>query len=106
MTSLVACDPLEAGPKQQRVSLQDSKRTLKNLRLKTDRKRLIEDDGFQTLDKRHGSMKIGKKIPSLPPTGFQTFNSAQAPPPTAESSDSEIEDEEAGESNPTAVGPP
>ncbi|GFY69023.1 hypothetical protein TNIN_69251, partial [Trichonephila inaurata madagascariensis] len=35
-----------------------SKRTLKNLRLKSDRKRLIDDDGFQTPDKRHTSKKI------------------------------------------------
>ncbi|GFV07657.1 RNA-directed DNA polymerase from mobile element jockey [Trichonephila clavipes] len=49
-----------------------SKRTLKNLRLKTDKKRLIDDDGFQTPDKRH----ITKKKP----------------------------DEDAGKSNPTAVG--
>ncbi|GFY53864.1 hypothetical protein TNIN_89781 [Trichonephila inaurata madagascariensis] len=38
-----------------------SKRTLKNLRLKTDRKRLIDDDGFQTPDKRHTAKKIGSK---------------------------------------------
>ncbi|GFY48615.1 hypothetical protein TNIN_207601 [Trichonephila inaurata madagascariensis] len=36
-----------------------SKRTLKNLRLKSDRKRLIDDDGFQTPDKRHTAKKIG-----------------------------------------------
>ncbi|GFV57870.1 nucleic-acid-binding protein from transposon X-element [Trichonephila clavipes] len=64
-----------------------SKRTLKNLRLKTDKKRLIDDDGFQTPDKRHTAKKI-------------------APPPPAESSDSEIEDEDTGKSNPTAVGTP
>ncbi|GFW08284.1 RNA-directed DNA polymerase from mobile element jockey [Trichonephila clavipes] len=64
-----------------------SKRTLKNLRLKTDKKRLTDDDGFQTPDKRHTANKI-------------------APPPPAESSDSEIEDEDAGKSNPTAVGTP
>ncbi|GFU63230.1 RNA-directed DNA polymerase from mobile element jockey [Trichonephila clavipes] len=61
-----------------------SKRTLKNLRLKTDKKRLIDDDGFQTPDKRHTAKRI-------------------APPPPAESSDSEIEDEDAGKSNPTAA---
>ncbi|GFV54142.1 hypothetical protein TNCV_1027141 [Trichonephila clavipes] len=44
-----------------------SNRTLKNLRLKTDRKRLIDDDGFQTPDKRHTAKKIGMKNPSLPP---------------------------------------
>ncbi|GFV14694.1 RNA-directed DNA polymerase from mobile element jockey [Trichonephila clavipes] len=82
------------------------KRTLKNLRLKTDRKRLIDDDGFQTPDKRHTAKKIGKKNPSLPPTTFQTPNPAQAPPPPAESRDSEIEDEDGGKSNPTAVGAP
>ncbi|GFY71035.1 hypothetical protein TNIN_109591 [Trichonephila inaurata madagascariensis] len=71
------------------------KRTLKNLRLKSDRKRLIDDDGFQTPDKRHTSKKIGKKNPSLPPTTSQTSN----PTPPAESSDSEIEDEDAGKSN-------
>ncbi|GFU97091.1 nucleic-acid-binding protein from transposon X-element [Trichonephila clavipes] len=83
-----------------------SKRTLKNLRLKTDKKRLIDDDGFQTPDKRHTARKIGKKNPSLPPTTSQTSNPAQAPPPPAESSDSEIEDEDTGKSNPTAVGTP
>ncbi|GFX83425.1 hypothetical protein TNCV_4537751 [Trichonephila clavipes] len=57
-----------------------SKRTLKNLRLKTDKKRLIDDDGFQTPDKRHTAKKIGKKNPSLPPTTSQTSNPAQAPP--------------------------
>ncbi|GFS83770.1 RNA-directed DNA polymerase from mobile element jockey [Trichonephila clavipes] len=64
-----------------------SKRTLKNLRLKTDKKRLIDDDGFQTPDKRHTAKKI-------------------APLPPAESSDSEIEDEGAGKSNITAAGTP
>ncbi|GFX78124.1 hypothetical protein TNCV_5134721 [Trichonephila clavipes] len=83
-----------------------SKRTLKNLRLETDKKRLIDDDGFQTPDKRHTANKIGKKNPSLPPTTSQTSNTAQTPPPSAESSDSEIEDEDAGKNNPTAVGPP
>ncbi|GFV12126.1 hypothetical protein TNCV_4421891 [Trichonephila clavipes] len=53
-----------------------SKRTLKNLRLKTDKKRLIDDDGFQTPDKRHTAKKIGKKNPSLPPTTSQTSNPA------------------------------
>ncbi|GFW32045.1 RNA-directed DNA polymerase from mobile element jockey [Trichonephila clavipes] len=81
-----------------------SKRTLKNLRLKTDNKRLIDDDGFQTPDKRHTAKKICKKNPSLPPTTSQTSTPAQAPPPPAESSDSEIENEDAGKSNPTAVG--
>ncbi|GFY15748.1 RNA-directed DNA polymerase from mobile element jockey [Trichonephila clavipes] len=71
-----------------------SKRTLKNLRLKTDKKRLIDDDGFQTPDKRHTAKKIGKKNPSLPPATSQTSDPAQAPPPPAESSDSEIEDED------------
>ncbi|GFY75183.1 hypothetical protein TNIN_351491 [Trichonephila inaurata madagascariensis] len=83
-----------------------SKRTLKNLRLKTDKKRLIDDDGFQIPDKRHTTKKIGKKNPSLPPTTSQTSNPAQAPPPPAESSDSEIEDEDAGKSNPTVVSTP
>ncbi|GFY54610.1 hypothetical protein TNIN_228741 [Trichonephila inaurata madagascariensis] len=50
--------------------------------------------------------KIGKKNPFLPPSASQTSNSGQGPPPTAESSDSEIEDEEAGKSNSTAVGTP
>ncbi|GFY49819.1 hypothetical protein TNIN_105331 [Trichonephila inaurata madagascariensis] len=45
-----------------------NKRTLKkNLRLKTDKKRLIDDDGFQTPDKRHTAKKISKKNPSLSP---------------------------------------
>ncbi|GFU51630.1 uncharacterized protein TNCV_82601 [Trichonephila clavipes] len=83
-----------------------SKRTLKNLRLKTDKERLIDDDGFQTPDKRHTTKKIDKKNPSLPPTTSQTSNPAQALPPPAESSDSEIEDEDTGKSNPTAVGTP
>ncbi|GFY61159.1 hypothetical protein TNIN_448261 [Trichonephila inaurata madagascariensis] len=83
-----------------------SKRTLKNLRLKSDRKRLIDDDGFQTPDKRHTTKKIGKKNASLPPTTSQTSNPTQFLPPPAESSDSEIEDEDAGESNPPAVGTP
>ncbi|GFW21925.1 hypothetical protein TNCV_4822081 [Trichonephila clavipes] len=83
-----------------------SKRTLKNLRLKTNKKRLIDDDGFQTPDKRHTTKKICKKNPSLPPTTSQTSNPAQAPPPPAESSDSEIEDEDAGKSNSTAIGTP
>ncbi|GFY62287.1 hypothetical protein TNIN_47711 [Trichonephila inaurata madagascariensis] len=52
------------------------------------------------------SEKIGKKNPSLPPTTSQTSNPTQSPPPPAESSDSEIEDEDAGKSNPTAVGTP
>ncbi|GFU30647.1 RNA-directed DNA polymerase from mobile element jockey [Trichonephila clavipes] len=42
--------------------------------------RLIDDDGFQTPDKRHTAKKIGKKNPSLPPTTSQTSNTAQAPP--------------------------
>ncbi|GFX09001.1 RNA-directed DNA polymerase from mobile element jockey [Trichonephila clavipes] len=75
-----------------------SKRTLKNLRLKTDRKRLIGDDGFQTRDKKHTAKKINKKNPFLPTTTSQTSNPAQAPPPPAESSDS------AG--GPTAFGTP
>ncbi|GFY71518.1 hypothetical protein TNIN_492351 [Trichonephila inaurata madagascariensis] len=83
-----------------------SKRTLKKLKLKTDRKRLIDDDEFQTPDKRHTAKKIGKKNPSLPPTTSQTSYPAQAPPPPAESSDSEIEDEDAGKSNPTDVDTP
>ncbi|GFY55691.1 hypothetical protein TNIN_246001 [Trichonephila inaurata madagascariensis] len=82
-----------------------SKRTLRNLRLKTDRKRLIDDDGFQTTDERHTAKKIGgKKNPSLPPTTSQTSNPAQAPPPPTESSDSEDEGEDAGKSKPTVVG--
>ncbi|GFS39208.1 hypothetical protein TNIN_103291, partial [Trichonephila inaurata madagascariensis] len=56
-----------------------SKRTLKNLRLKSDRKRLIDDDGFQTPDKRHTAKKIGKKNPSLPPTTSRTSNPTQSP---------------------------
>ncbi|GFT80807.1 RNA-directed DNA polymerase from mobile element jockey [Trichonephila clavipes] len=80
------------------------KRSLKNLRLKIDKKRLIDDDGFHTPDQRHTAKKIGKKKPSLPPTTSQTSNPAQAPPQPAESSDSEIEDEDAGKSNSTAVG--
>ncbi|GFX08679.1 hypothetical protein TNCV_62061 [Trichonephila clavipes] len=72
-----------------------SKRILKNLRLKIDKKRLIDDDGFQTPDKRHTAKKIVKKNLSLPPTTSQTSNPAQAPPQPAESSDSEIEDEDA-----------
>ncbi|GFT01562.1 hypothetical protein TNCV_270521 [Trichonephila clavipes] len=83
-----------------------SKKTLKNLRLKTDKKILIDDDRFQTPDKRHTSKKIGKKNPSLPPTTSQTSNTAQAPHLPAELSDSEIEDEDAGKSNSTAVGTP
>ncbi|GFX03559.1 nucleic-acid-binding protein from transposon X-element [Trichonephila clavipes] len=47
---------------------------------------------FQTPDKRHTAKKIDKKNPSLPPTTSQTSNTAQAPPPSAESNDSEIED--------------
>ncbi|GFU36520.1 nucleic-acid-binding protein from transposon X-element [Trichonephila clavipes] len=70
------------------------------------KKRLIDDDGFQTPDKRHTAKKIGKKNSSLPPTTSQTSNPAQAPPSSAESSDSEIEDEDTGKSNPTAVGTP
>ncbi|GFU38798.1 hypothetical protein TNCV_1754641 [Trichonephila clavipes] len=57
-------------------------------------------------NKRHTVKKIGKKNPSLPPTTSQTSNPAQAPPPLAESSDSEIEDEDIGKSNPKAVGTP
>ncbi|GFX25982.1 RNA-directed DNA polymerase from mobile element jockey [Trichonephila clavipes] len=57
--------------------------------------RLIDDDGFQTPDKRHTAKKIGKKNPSLPPTTSETSNTAQDPPTPAESSDSEIEDEDA-----------
>ncbi|GFX02489.1 hypothetical protein TNCV_194671 [Trichonephila clavipes] len=56
--------------------------------------------------KRHAAKKIGKKNPSLPPTTSQTSNRTQAPPPPAESIDSEIEDEDTGKSNPTAVGTP
>ncbi|GFS97724.1 hypothetical protein TNCV_2558791 [Trichonephila clavipes] len=40
------------------------------------------------------------------PQRKSTSNPAQAPPPPAESSDSEIEDEDTGKSNPTAVGTP
>ncbi|GFW95238.1 nucleic-acid-binding protein from transposon X-element [Trichonephila clavipes] len=80
-----------------------SKRILKNLRLKTDKKKLIDDDGFQISDKRHTAKKIGKKNPSLPPTTSQTSKPAQAPPPPAESSDSEIEDKDTSKSNPTAT---
>ncbi|GFS89859.1 RNA-directed DNA polymerase from mobile element jockey [Trichonephila clavipes] len=69
-------------------------------------RKLIDDDGFHTPDKRHTTKKIGKKNPSLPPTTSQTSNPAQASPPPAESSDSEIEDEDTGKSNPTAVGTP
>ncbi|GFT01561.1 hypothetical protein TNCV_270511 [Trichonephila clavipes] len=65
-----------------------------------------DDDRFQTPDKRHTSKKIGKKNPSLPPTTSQTSNTAQAPHPPAESSDSQIEDEDAGKSNSKAVGTP
>ncbi|GFX80364.1 RNA-directed DNA polymerase from mobile element jockey [Trichonephila clavipes] len=83
-----------------------SKRTLKNLRLKTDKKRLIDDDGFQTPDKRHTANKIDKKTPSLPPTTSQTSNPVLAPPSPAESNDSEIEDEDAGKSNATDAGTP
>ncbi|GFW88947.1 RNA-directed DNA polymerase from mobile element jockey [Trichonephila clavipes] len=58
--------------------------------------RLIDDEGFQTPDKRHTARKIDKKNPSLPPTTSQTSNTAQAlPPPAAESSDSEVKDEDA-----------
>ncbi|GFY22559.1 nucleic-acid-binding protein from transposon X-element [Trichonephila clavipes] len=99
--------PVDSTPKETVPSdttlKSPSKRTLKNLRLKTDKKRLIDDDGFQTPDKRHTAKKIGKKNPSLPPTTSQTSNPAH---PLAESSDSEIEDEDTGKSNPTAVGTP
>ncbi|GFU76730.1 hypothetical protein TNCV_2391251 [Trichonephila clavipes] len=61
--------------------------------------------GFK-LQTRHTAKKIGKKNPSLPPTPSQTSNPAQAPPPPAESSDSEIENEDAGKSHPTAVVTP
>ncbi|GFW22561.1 hypothetical protein TNCV_3364731 [Trichonephila clavipes] len=46
-----------------------SKRTLKYLRLKTDKKRLIDDDGFQTPDKRHTAKKksVRKTLPCLLP---------------------------------------
>ncbi|GFS46583.1 hypothetical protein TNIN_92071 [Trichonephila inaurata madagascariensis] len=57
-------------------------------------------------DKSPSIKKIGKKNPFLPPSASQTSNSGQGTPPTAESSDSEIEDEEAGKRNPTAVGTP
>ncbi|GFU35928.1 RNA-directed DNA polymerase from mobile element jockey [Trichonephila clavipes] len=95
--------PKETAPSDTTLN-SPSKRTLKNLRLKTDKKRLIDDDGFQTPDKRHTTKKIGKKNPSLPPTTSQTSNSAQTPPPPAESSDSEIEDEDTDKIYPTAVG--
>ncbi|GFY79042.1 hypothetical protein TNIN_171231 [Trichonephila inaurata madagascariensis] len=102
--------PMDSTPKETVPSdttlNSPSKRTLKNLRLKSDRKRLIDDDGFQTPDKRHTAKKIGKKNPSLPPTTSQTSNPTQSPPPPAESSDSEIENEDAGKSNPTAVDTP
>ncbi|GFY50046.1 alpha-tocopherol transfer protein-like, partial [Trichonephila inaurata madagascariensis] len=58
------------------------------------------------LSEKLRNRKIGKKNPSLPPTTSQTSNPTQSPPPPAESSDSEIEDEDAGKSNPTAVGTP
>ncbi|GFW99343.1 hypothetical protein TNCV_3981671 [Trichonephila clavipes] len=80
------------------------KRTLKNLRLKIDKKRLIDDDGFQTPDKRHTAKKIGKKTHSLPLATSWTSNTAQAPPLPAESRDSEIEDEDAaGQLAPTLI---
>ncbi|GFS52784.1 hypothetical protein TNIN_420061 [Trichonephila inaurata madagascariensis] len=100
--------PVDSTPKETFLSdttlNSPSKKTLKNLRLKTDRKRLIDDDEFQTPDKRHTTKKIGKKNPSLPPTTSQTSNPTQAPPPPAESNDSEIEDEDAGTSYFKAVG--
>ncbi|GFU58854.1 hypothetical protein TNCV_4782721 [Trichonephila clavipes] len=99
--------PVDSTPKQTVLSdttlNSPSKRNLKNLRLKTDKKRLIDDDEFQTPNKRHTA---AKKNPSFPPTPSQTSNPAQAPPPPAKSSDSEIEDEDAGKSNPTDVGTP
>ncbi|GFW83264.1 nucleic-acid-binding protein from transposon X-element [Trichonephila clavipes] len=64
--------PKEAVPSDTTLN-SPSKKTLKNLRLKTDKKKLIDDDG---------------------------------PGPPAESSDSEIEDEDTGKRNPTAVGTP
>ncbi|GFX72049.1 nucleic-acid-binding protein from transposon X-element [Trichonephila clavipes] len=42
----------------------------------------------------------------MPPTTSQTSNPAQSPPSPAESSDSEIEGEDTGKSNPTAVDTP
>ncbi|GFW61841.1 nucleic-acid-binding protein from transposon X-element [Trichonephila clavipes] len=99
--------PVDSTPKETVPSeLSQQENFKKILRLKTDKKRLIDDDGFQTPDKRHTAKKIGKKNPSLPPTTSQTSNTAHAPPPPAESSDSEIEDEETGKSNPTVVGTP
>ncbi|GFU16919.1 hypothetical protein TNCV_1254871 [Trichonephila clavipes] len=71
--------PKETVPSDTTINY-PSKRTLKNLRLKTDKKRLIDDDGFQTPDKRHTAKKIGKINPSLPPTTSQISNPAQAPP--------------------------
>ncbi|GFX63338.1 hypothetical protein TNCV_3619411 [Trichonephila clavipes] len=84
----------------------DNQQSQENFKKFKTKNRLIDDDGFQTPDKRHTAKKISKKNPSLPPTTSQTFNPAQAPPPPAESSDSEIEDEHAGKSKPIAVGTP
>ncbi|GFT84541.1 RNA-directed DNA polymerase from mobile element jockey [Trichonephila clavipes] len=99
--------PVDSTPKESVPSdttrNSPNKRTLKNLRLKTNKKRLIYDDRFQTPDKRR---PFGKKNPSLPPTTSQTSNTSQAPPPPAESSDFVIEDKDVGKSNPTAVGTP
>ncbi|GFT85215.1 hypothetical protein TNCV_496711 [Trichonephila clavipes] len=80
-THLIPVDstPKETVPSDTTLN-SPSKRTLNNLGLKTDKKRLIDDDGFQTPDKRHTAKKIGKKNPSLPPTASQTSNPAQAPP--------------------------
>ncbi|GFU73126.1 RNA-directed DNA polymerase from mobile element jockey [Trichonephila clavipes] len=97
--SIEALDALIKEVEEQRVHLTPVDSTPKETVL-------IDDDGFQTPDKRHTAKKIGKKNPSLPPTTSQTSDPAQASLPPAESSDSEIEDEDTGKSNPTAVGTP
>ncbi|GFX75877.1 nucleic-acid-binding protein from transposon X-element [Trichonephila clavipes] len=70
-------------------------------------KKVKEQRAHLTLvDSTPKETKIGKKNPSLPPTTSHTSNPAQSPPSPAESSDSEIEDEDTSKSNPTAVGTP
>ncbi|GFX52717.1 hypothetical protein TNCV_3980201 [Trichonephila clavipes] len=59
----------------------------------------------QTKDIPPQRKSVRKTLPCLLPPS-QTSNPAQAPPPPAESSDSEIEDEDAGKNNPTDVGTP
>ncbi|GFU30633.1 RNA-directed DNA polymerase from mobile element jockey [Trichonephila clavipes] len=58
--------PVDSTPKETVLSdttlNSPSKITLKNLRLKTDKKRLIDDDGFQTPDKRHTAKKIARQL--------------------------------------------